>query len=505
MAENAKAKAKYISGHNSFFYHVFENVNASIVIVDAEGGIIYGNSVYRSIVGKENLELLGVNFDEFVLAGEEKQEWRNILSAMSSGIISAKMTCHIRSTNRRIYLEISLNPITLDQEPTSYFVVTGIDRSAEHEADVREERARQLVRKNMKELQEYSSYVNNIIELSPIGIWVIQYLPLESQENDPQYEWHEKVGARAVIAHVNQEVINTFGFEKNELIGKSIFDPSFVDDDAANVYLGEIRNRRNKKPGSYEIHMKQKSGDQKPVMIKAIPTQLEPGTDKVLESVGMILDLSERRASEKKIARMNQRLRELNKELENNNMYLQKIAVTDTLTGVANRRGFEEYAGDEWRKAKKFRNDLSLILFDIDFFKAYNDLYGHQQGDVCLSAVADAVKGDLKRSNDYISRYGGEEFVVVLPATNKEGAANIAERLCQVVRDLKIPHEASEISRFLTISLGVACMSPEDDISLEDAIKHADQALYQAKENGRNQVQVHNAMNKVNEVQNEHP
>lgn len=491
-ADQDNKALEFYKNRSAFFQDVFENINASVVIVDQEGGIISGNSVYRSIVSLSNLELLGVKFSHFMSSPQEKKEWYDLLGAMNAGIFSAKMTCHLSvGPGKFLFFELSINPISNGENDSSYFVITGVDRTGEEEAKAREKEAQELVQKNMEELKEYSSYVNNIIELSPIGIWVIQYMALEERERDPEYEWHVKVGARPVITHVNQEITKMLGFRKGELIGRSVFDAMLVDSGAANAYLVEIKNRRNNRPGSYETELKVKGGGRVPVLIKAIPTQVEEGSGKVVESVGMILDLTERRESEMKIADMNEKLMELNKRLENSNTYLQKIAVTDQLTGVANRRGFEEFLGIEWEKAVKTQSELSLILFDIDYFKAFNDLYGHVEGDLCLTMVADAAHDALKRSNDYLSRYGGEEFMVVLPATNLEGAKKVAENLCQTIRQLKVPHEKSSVAKVVTISLGVVSVPVGGEIRMEQAIQMADKALYEAKESGRNQVRVY--------------
>lgn len=169
---------------------------------------------------------------------------------------------------------------------------------------------------------------------------------------------------------------------------------------------------------------------------------------------------------------------------------LRRISYLDALTGVANRRHFEETLDREWRRATRGANSLSLIMCDIDFFKAYNDTYGHVRGDNCLKQVASVLRESLKRPADMVARYGGEEFVVVLPDTDVTGAAVIAKAQRASVEALGIPHASSPICDTLTISAGVATAIPSPDSSPAALVSVSDHALYQAKDRGRNRVQI---------------
>jgi len=179
-------------------------------------------------------------------------------------------------------------------------------------------------------------------------------------------------------------------------------------------------------------------------------------------------------------------LRDLKKELEVKNKELERLSTTDSLMGIANRRSFDEFFDKEWRRATREEKQLSIILIDIDHFKAYNDHYGHQGGDECLRQVARKLAECLKRGGDMIARYGGEEFVVVLPNTSERGAISIAEELRAAVEALRLKHEHSSVADHVTISLGVASMIPVQGASLRELIAMADEALYAAKESGRN-------------------
>ncbi|MES0491201.1 MAG: GGDEF domain-containing protein [Leptospirales bacterium] len=170
-------------------------------------------------------------------------------------------------------------------------------------------------------------------------------------------------------------------------------------------------------------------------------------------------------------------------------LQLQKLTKLDELTGISNRRHFNTVVGMEWKRAKRFQNSISLVMVDIDYFKKYNDAYGHQAGDTALVKVAKVTEKMSNRPADLASRYGGEEFVVLLPLTDHEGAWHFAESLRKAIEDLKIKHEKSATSRFVTISAGVASVVPSKDVTYQDLIYTADKALYRAKKNGRNTVE----------------
>lgn len=186
---------------------------------------------------------------------------------------------------------------------------------------------------------------------------------------------------------------------------------------------------------------------------------------------------------------------------------LRRLTAVDALTGMTNRRAFDDTLRMEWRRAMRSRAPLSLLLLDVDFFKAYNDTYGHLAGDECLRKVADVLTAAARRAGDVAARYGGEEFAVILPHTSAIDAHRIAERLCAAVRDLAIPHGGSLVAPRVTISVGVAsmllpCEAVDNALLLchrcsrfercraapDDLVALADRALYTAKRNGRNRV-----------------
>ncbi len=170
------------------------------------------------------------------------------------------------------------------------------------------------------------------------------------------------------------------------------------------------------------------------------------------------------------------------------NAKLQKLAARDELTGIGNRRRFDQHLVQQWRRCRRDKTPLSLILCDIDHFKAYNDTYGHLQGDRTLQAVAQAIDATLKRPTDLVARFGGEEFAVVLPATDQAGAVALAGEIRTAVEQLAIDHRTSGIAPHVTISLGVATIVPCDGMLPHLLVKAADKALYGAKAGGRNTI-----------------
>lgn len=170
------------------------------------------------------------------------------------------------------------------------------------------------------------------------------------------------------------------------------------------------------------------------------------------------------------------------------NQQLQRFAILDGLTGVANRRRFDEYLNLEWQRLAQDKLPLSLLLCDVDFFKNYNDTYGHLTGDDCLKKIAKAIQLSVNQPSNLLARYGGEEFAVIIPNTYNPEAINLAEDIRQKVHALKLPHRQSKIDNYVTLSIGVATVIPNLQISPNTLIQVCDEALYTAKSKGRNRT-----------------
>ena len=190
--------------------------------------------------------------------------------------------------------------------------------------------------------------------------------------------------------------------------------------------------------------------------------------------IGFMFDISERKRIEEKVMR-------LQRELE-------ALSFIDGLTGLANRRRFDMLVRDEWTLAHKTNQPISMLIIDIDFFKLYNDHYGHVRGDECLKRVAQALTVGATRPRDIVARYGGEEFVIVLPETDASGALSVAERCRAALIDESIPHDRSEAAPFVTVSIGCGTIIPREGDPLIGFIEEVDKCLYGAKQRGRNAV-----------------
>jgi diguanylate cyclase (GGDEF)-like protein len=175
-------------------------------------------------------------------------------------------------------------------------------------------------------------------------------------------------------------------------------------------------------------------------------------------------------------------------ELKRYRDYLKALSTIDGLTGISNRRHFDEVLKNEWRRARRCLNSVSLLMMDIDFFKAYNDNYGHLAGDDCLRRLAKGLTEVLRRPADLVARYGGEEFALLLPETGRDGAAHMADRIQKKTKYLNIPHAYSQVADHVTLSIGAATMVPADSTTPSDLISNADALLYEAKNAGRNRV-----------------
>lgn len=279
---------------------------------------------------------------------------------------------------------------------------------------------------------------------------------------------HDKAGT---FLYVSPACRKLTGYEPEELIGRVAYE-LFHPDDMASILQGQadLETSSDLVFNSYRVRRK----DGSYVWFETTGSILRDDDGQFKEILCTSRDVSSRKNLEQQLLRSNE--------------LLQKISSIDALTGVANRRIFDESYAMEWRKAIRFSTPLTVILVDIDYFKTFNDTYGHQEGDLCLKQVADALRRAANRPGDLIARYGGEEFVIVLPSTDATGASIVAERLRAEVENLSIPHIRSDVSHVVTASLGTATIVPNLELTRHDLLLQADKALYQAKKDGRNRV-----------------
>ncbi len=245
-------------------------------------------------------------------------------------------------------------------------------------------------------------------------------------------------------------------------------------------------------------HMRETSADEWVPIIFLSSKEADQDLDRAIEAGGddylvkpvSFVVLNAKIRALQRLESMRTKQLEMSRDLASANRELEKLSRQDGLTGIANRRYFDSYLVTEVRRAAREKAPVSLILSDVDHFKAFNDCYGHQAGDDCLRRVAAALSSAGRRPADLAARYGGEEFAMVLPGTVLDGAVDVAQAVSRVIGGLAIPHARSAVDRNVTLSQGVVSLVPEKESASEDLIQHADQALYQAKQQGRNRYVV---------------
>ena len=255
------------------------------------------------------------------------------------------------------------------------------------------------------------------------------------------------------------------GYTKEELLKMKIYDLN-SDSDKLD-WDQQWQELKEKQSFTYESVHITKEGEDIPVEITLNYLSFEQQE----YSCAIVRDIRDRKQVEAKLKQANQQLKHL--------------ANVDELTQIANRRSFDRYYQSQWAKMIESKQLLALILCDVDYFKKYNDFYGHQAGDICLKNIAQTINNSLHRAGDFAARYGGEEFAIILPNTDVDGAVRFAEKLQQNIRKQKLVHTASEVSPYISLSMGISSIIPTLNVTPSFLISKVDSALYQAKKAGR--------------------
>jgi diguanylate cyclase (GGDEF)-like protein/PAS domain S-box-containing protein len=273
--------------------------------------------------------------------------------------------------------------------------------------------------------------------------------------------------------YVSPAVSEALGWKPEEMLGRTFRDIVHPDDVAKFAgLLQDCAERKPTRPLAYRCITK----DGEYHWLETNPRlYLDPLTGEPAGIVSVIRDIADRKKSEE----------ELNRAFQ----MVENLATIDGLTGIANRRRFDETLDCEWRRAVRERTELSLVMLDVDHFKIYNDLYGHLCGDDCLRQIADSIRSVVARAADLVARYGGEEFAVILPNTDSRGAIEVCKEILSTVRKRNITHDGNPHA-VVTVSAGCVTRVPEEGASFVNMLQEADAALYRAKALGRNRVEV---------------
>ncbi len=292
----------------------------------------------------------------------------------------------------------------------------------------------------------------------------------------------ERLGIQSVQARDGLSGIAGFEKERPELILLDIVLPGIDGFEVAR------RIRALEKPGEWTpiIFLTGLTKDED------LERGIEAGGDDYLHKPLSEVVLGAKVRAMQRIVQMRHSLLVLTRKLDSANRELTRLSAVDGLTGIANRRQFDEALSREWRSGLRDREPLSLLMVDVDSFKQYNDGYGHQAGDECLKGVAETLRGQLRRPADIVARYGGEEFAAILPDTNPAGAVRVAEAMRSAVQAVGVPHEGSAFG-VITVSIGVATLVPQQAEGVTRLLSAADWGLYEAKRKGRNCVQAADA------------
>jgi len=271
-----------------------------------------------------------------------------------------------------------------------------------------------------------------------------------------------------------------FGYDREEGPGMTIMDFIVPEDhEVARANMMKMVQQGHSGPNEYRAIRKDRSCFD----IEVNSALIRDRQGKPFRMVLIARDITHRKKADQKI-------QELVRELEIERDLAQRNSLTDSLTGLLNRRYFDTALQAEFSRHKRTGSHLSLIMIDVDYFKKYNDYYGHLQGDDCLRQIARALKTSIERCTDLVTRYGGEEFAVILPDTNSQGALVLSERITKAVLALNLPHADSDISESVTLSMGIASAADQDLATASQLVELADQAMYRAKKNGRNRCEV---------------
>ena len=418
--------------------NILDTASDGIHIIDAKGNIVEFSQSFASMLRYSPEEMKGLNVADWD-ASIPLEDLENVINRLISDQATFETT-HRRKDGSLYDVEIHAKCVLLDGQAHLY-------------ASARDITERKQIEKALQETKDHLSTVVNTI---PDLIWL--------KDTD------------GVYLACNNEFELFFGATEKEILGKTDYD--FVPGELADFFRKKDIEAASAKQVSINEEEVEYKSDGRRVVLETRKVPILDINGDIRGILGIGRNITEWKKTEA--------------ALQQANKLLTQMAMYDGLTRVANRRHFDTKLEEEWRRVMRTSKPLSLIIFDIDFFKRYNDTYGHQAGDVCLQTVAKSLLTFFKRPGDLLARYGGEEFVVILPETDAEGATILAEMIRLQILELKIVHEASSVCNYVTVSCGVSSTVPTRLTTPHILLEAADKALYKAKESGRNNVVTRN-------------
>lgn len=406
------------------------------IMVYQDEKIVFVNEKLEELVQSPSADILGKSIYHCVIPDYHPMVKQRLIEMSQANKSFERIELKIKTTQHNILdIEISSSPILFNDKPAVEVFLRDVTKRNRLEEEVRKkEELYRFITENTTDLISF---------LNPDGYY--EYLSPSSKQ--------------------------LLEFTQEEMIGNHLFKYLHPDEvEKVTALLLEADSELDFAAFSHQI--KKKDGSY--IWIETNARTIRKNSRKLEGIVAVSRDITERLEKEK--------------ELHEANVMLRYLSNMDGLTGIPNRRYFDEKLQEEWNRLKRNSRPFSAIMIDIDFFKKYNDFNGHLAGDECLRQIASVLKNTVKRPGDFAARYGGEEFVILLPETDKQGAAHVAELLQKNVKDLHIPYIPTEKEPIVTISIGCATLLPADKTKPEDLIKFADTELYKAKDSRQHQL-----------------
>jgi len=449
---------------------ILQSIADSYFEIDLKGHLVFFNNATVEMMGFSREQLLGMNYLQFCAPESREKIRQGLIRAQESGSpVSGLEFDLVRVDGQKKELEMSIFLLRgVADQPIGF---CGIARDISNHKQTEE-----MLKTTNRQLEEGNRDLEKIIERANQMAVKAELVSLELNQifnavGDGMWE----VDTRFETQRVNKTLAGMLGIAPEKALKQKcseLFDGPICRSDQCP--LKQMIKGKGVERIELDIERTLADGSVVPYILTATPFSGPDG--EFMGIVEVFKNISERKKAQEAIKKANQEL--------------ERLARIDGLTQIANRRTFDEALAREWHRLWREQKPLSLIMCDVDCFKAYNDTYGHQLGDDCLRAIAQTLSRNVKRPTDVVARYGGEEFVVILPNTSGLGSVHVAETIRQSVQELKIAHANSLAGKYVTLSLGVASIIPAGHFKPQTLIEAADKALYEAKKSGRNQFVV---------------